>query len=222
MQAVALYRATAFVFNDSGVDWRMPSLNVHPTTRLIVWLLLVLAVQCLSGAALIVAFMLLPLIGMRVVQRGGRLIWRARWLLVSLLVIFSWGVAGEPLWNGTLAPTQEGLLEALTHLGRLLLVLMAVAAFLEAMPLPDLLAATHALLKPLRRFGFDTDRGVVRLMLVLRYVESLPRPRDWRALLNVPASIESELVEVSHQPMCWLDFIVALSFAGAVMFFCFS
>lgn len=222
MQAVALYRATAFVFNDSGVDWRMPSLNVHPTTRLIVWLLLVLAVQCLSGAALIVAFMLLPLIGMRVVQRGGRLIWRARWLLVSLLVIFSWGVAGEPLWNGTLAPTQEGLLEALTHLGRLLLVLMAVAAFLEAMPLPDLLAATHALLKPLRRFGFDTDRGVVRLMLVLRYVESLPRPRDWRALLNAPASSESELVEVSHQPMRWLDFIVALSFAGAVMFFCFS
>lgn len=222
MQAVALYRATAFVFIDYGVNWRMPSLTVHPTTRLIVWLLLVLAVQCLSGIALIAAFLLLPLFGMRVVQRGGHLIWRARWLLASLLVIFSWGVAGEPLWNGALAPTQEGLLEALTHLGRLLLVLMAVAAFLEAMPLPDLLAATHALLKPLRRIGFDTDRGVVRLMLVLRYVESLPRPRDWRALLNAPASSESELVEVSHQPMRWLDFIVVLGFAGAVMFFYFS
>ena len=181
-----------------------------------------LAVQCLSGIALIAAFLLLPLFGMRVVQRGGRLIWRARWLLASLLVIFSWGVAGEPLWNGALAPTQEGLLEALTHLGRLLLVLMAGAAGREAMPLPDLLAATHALLKPLRRIGFDTDRGVVRLMLVLRYVESLPRPRDWRALLNAPASSESELVEVSHQPMRWLDFIVVLGFAGAVMFFYFS
>lgn len=200
----------------------MPSLTVHPTTHLVIWLMLVLAVQCLSGTALMAAFLLLPLFGVRVVKRGGRLIWRARWLLVSLLVIFSWGVAGEPLWNGVLAPTQEGLLEALTHLGRLLLVLMAVAAFLEAMPLTDLLAATHALLQPVRRFGFDTDRGVVRLMLVLRYVESLPRPRDWRALLNAPASSDSELVEVSHQPMCWLDYIVALSFAGAVLFFCFS
>lgn len=200
----------------------MPSLNVHPSTRLIVWLLLVLAVQCLSGTVLIASFLLLPLFGMRVVQRGGRLIWRARWLLVSLLVIFSWGVAGEPLWNGALAPTQEGLLEALTHLGRLLLVLMAVAAFLEAMPLPDLLTATYTLLNPLRRFGFDTDRGVVRLILVLRYVESLPRPRDWRAVLNAPASSSSDLIEVSHQPMRWPDCIVALSCAGAGLFVCFS
>lgn len=199
----------------------MPNLTVHPTTRLIVWLLLLVAVQCLSGIALAAAFLLLPALGVPVLRRAGHLVWRARWLLVSLLAVFSWGVAGDPLWDGAAAPTHEGLRTALTHLGRLLLVLIAVAAFLEAMPIGDLLAATHTLLKPLRRFGIDPDRGVVRLMLVLRYVETLPRPRDWRNLLDAPAASVSELVEVNHQPLHRADYLVMLSLTVALMFFCF-
>lgn len=199
----------------------MPNSAVHPVTRVIVWLLFLLAVQCLSGAVLAAVFLLLPLLGSAILKRGGHLIWRARWLLVSLLVIFSWGVAGEPFWSGAAAPTHEGLLEALTHLGRLLLVLMAVAAFLETMPLPDLLAATLNLLKPWQRFGLDPERGVVRLMLVLRYAESLPRPRDWRSLLDTPVSSVSERFEVNYQPLRWTDYAIVLIIAVAVNFFCF-
>jgi energy-coupling factor transporter transmembrane protein EcfT len=198
----------------------MPSFTIHPTVRLIVWLLLMVFVQCLSGVALASVFLCLPMLGVRALRRGWRLIWRTRWLLVSLFVIFSWGVAGEPLWNGPAAPTQEGLREALTHLGRLLLVLMAVATFLEAMPLHDLLAATHTLLKPMRRFGLDPDRGVVRLMLVLRYVETLPRPRDWRTLLDAPAASVCELVEVNYHPLRRTDYIITLLVVVAVLFFC--
>ena len=200
---------------------RLPVSSVHPTTRLVLWLLMLVAVQNLSGLSLIAAGCCLPLLGSRVLHRGLRLVWRTRWLLASLLGIFAWGVAGDPLWEGRLAPTQEGLQEALLHLGRLALVLIAVALFLETMPLPDLLAATHALLTQMRRFGLDPDRGVVRLMLVLRYVESLPRPRDWRTLLEVPTTIASELVEVNHQTMRWSDYLLTLLVAGAVVFFCF-
>ena len=199
----------------------MPSSAVHPVTRVIAWLLFLLAVQCLSGAVLGAVFLLLPLLGTTILRRGGHLIWRTRWLLLSLLVIFSWGVAGEPFWTGAAAPTHEGFREALTHLGRLLLVLMAVAAFLETMPLPDLLAATHTLLKPLQRLGLDPDRGVVRLMLVLRYAESLPRPRDWRSLLAAPVSSVNERVEVNYQPPRWTDYAIVLIFAVAAIFLCF-
>lgn len=198
----------------------MTRLNVHPATRLIVWLVLLIVVQALSGVALAASFAVLPLCGARVLRRGWRLVWRTRWLLASLFVIFAWGVAGEPLWQGAAAPTREGLREALTHLGRLLLVLIFVAAFLEAMPLADLLAATHTVLRPLRYFGLDPDRGVVRVMLVLRYVETLPRPRDWRTLLNVPVSSVSERIEVSHQSLRWIDGLVTLSVVAAAIFYC--
>ena len=184
---------------------------VHPTTRLALWLLLMLAIQWLDGWTLAAAFPLLPVLGRPVLQRGWRLVWRARWLLLSLFVIFAWGVAGEPVWGDIPAPSREGLSEAMTQLGRLLLMLMTVAAFLEAMPLPTLMTATHRLLHPLRRCGLDPDRSIIRLMLVLRYVEMLPRPRDWRTLLDVPVNAGSEVLELDEYPLRWLDHILLLS-----------
>jgi len=196
----------------------MSGLQIHPMTRLIVWLQLLVVVQFLNGSDLVVAGLLSPLVGLRALRRGGQLVWRTRWLLLSLLVVFSWGVAGEPLWSTAISPTREGALQALTHLGRLVLVLIAVAAFLEFLPLPDLLVATHALLRPLQRVGFSTDRGVVRLALVLRYVETLPRPRDWRSLLMSPAPGVSEVVEVDRRPKNWLDCALILLCGGLAIF----
>jgi hypothetical protein len=150
-------------------------------------------------------------------RRGSRLIWRARWLLISLALVFAWGTAGEPLWNADMAPTYEGIDEALKHLGRLFLVLITVAAFLEFMPLADLLAATHTLLAPLRRLGLDSDRSVVRLMLALRYVENLPHPRDWRALLDIPETATGETLEIDHPAMRWIDGCVMAGWLGGLI-----
>ena len=199
----------------------MSNLAIHPTTRLILWLLFLVAVQSLSGLPLVAVILLMPLFGKAVLKRGWLLIRRARWLLLTLFVILAWGGAGEPLWNSDFAPTQEGVSEALTHLGRLLLVLMAVAAFLETMSLPELFAASHTLFKPLRHFGLDPDRGIVRLMLVLRYVEKLPRPRDWKSLLDVPVTTTNEEVEVSYQPLHWPDYGLVVSGVVAVIVLCF-
>jgi energy-coupling factor transporter transmembrane protein EcfT len=192
----------------------LPLAALHPATRLCLWLLLLIALQSLDGGGLALAFLALPLLGGAVLRRGGRLAWRARWLLLSLFVIFAWGLPGEPLWDGVGAPSREGLAEALAHLGRLLLVLLAVAALLESMPLPELLAAARRLLAPLRRFGLDGERGVVRLLLVLRYVESLPRPRDWRQLLAVPAVSSSERICFDDRPLRGIDRLVLLAAAG--------
>ena len=189
--------------------------TLHPATRLFVWLVLLVAAQFLSGMALAVICLITPILGTQVMRRGWRLIWRARWLLLSLMVVFAWGTAGEPLWNSAWAPTHEGFLEAIKHLGRMFLVLIFVAAFLEFMPLADLLSATHALLLPFSRYGgMDSTRGVVRLMLVLRYVETLPRPRDWKTLLEMPELCTSEVVEVDHQAPGWGDAVVITVLVG--------
>ncbi len=188
--------------------------TLHPATRLVIWLVLLVAVQFLSGMVLAIVCLATPVLGARVMRRGGRLIWRARWLLLSLLAVFSWGTAGEAVWNGAWAPTQEGVLEAIKHLGRMFLVLVFVAAFLEFMPLADLISGSHALLFPFRRCGMDSTRGVVRLMLVLRYVETLPRPRDWKTLLEMPELCTSEVVEIDLQAPGWGDAVVITGLVG--------
>ncbi len=187
---------------------RFLTFGIHPATRLFLWLLLLIAVQCLSGGLLAVALAVLPVFPRHVLRRGVKLVWPTRWLLLSLFIVFSWGIAGQPLWEGVAAPTREGLVEASIHLARLILVLMLVAAFLEMTPLGDLLTATHTLFSPLRKIGFDPDRGVVRLMLVLRYAENLPRARDWRSLLDAPLVDAPEWVEIDQRPFGLFDFAV--------------
>lgn len=187
----------------------MPVYAIHPTIRLALWAAVVVFVQTLGGVSLLFSFVALPFLGRRALQRGGRLIWRARWLLLSLVSVFAWGVAGTPLWDLGFAPTQEGVMEGLTHLGRLVLVLIAVATFLEYMSVADLLAATHGFLKPLRRLGLDPDRGVIRLVLVLRAVEAMPHPRDWRVLIEASDSRAGERLEVSAQRFGPIDYVIA-------------
>ncbi|MCP5248741.1 MAG: hypothetical protein H6942_09465 [Candidatus Accumulibacter sp.] len=194
---------------------------MHPTTYLVIWLSMLVASQFLDGYALLTALLLLPLSGAAVRRRWRRLAWAMRWLLLSLFVVLAWGSAGDPAWSGAMAPTREGLVEASTHLGRLLLALMAVAVLLEWLPVPDLLAATHRLLAPLRRCGIDPDRSVVRLLLVLRYIETTPRPRDWRSLLDVPASDRSECLELVDRRFSWLDLIaIGVVIGGGVTIYC--
>lgn len=194
---------------------------MHPATQLVVWLLLLLASQSLAGRQLLAALLILPFFGVAALRRGALLAWRTRWLFLSLFVILAWGGAGEPVWSGALAPSREGLRDALTHAGRLLLALMAVAALLEWMPVPDLLTATHRLLQPLRCCGLAPERGVVRLLLVMRYIEALPRPRDWRILLEAPVTRTDEVLELADRRFSWVDLLIMLVAAGGVAAFFF-
>ena len=216
-------RVTALFFRRlTETKWPMTYPTLHPATRLVIWLVLLVAVQFLSGVALAGVCLVTPVLGTRVMRRGWRLIWRARWLLLSLLAVFAWGTAGETLWSSAWAPTYEGVLEAIKHLGRMFLVLVFVAAFLEFMPLADLISGSHALLLPFRRCGMDSTRGVVRLMLVLRYVETLPRPRDWKTLLEMPELCTSEVVEIEHQVPGWGDVTVITGLASICLVLFFS
>ncbi len=187
---------------------------MHPSTRLVVWFLMLVLIQSLEGGLLAAALLLLPFCGGPALRCCWQLTWGARWLFLSLFVILAWAGAGDPAWDGPMAPSLEGLSDALAHIGRLLLVLMAVAVLRARMPLPDLLSGAHCLLEPLRRCGFDVDRGLVRLLLVLRYMETLPRARDWRLLLEVPEQAAGEVFELADRPLCRRD---ALTITVAVV-----
>lgn len=197
---------------------------MHPTTRLVVWFLVLLGSQCLTGVPLLLALLALPLFGTQALRRCASLVWRMRWLLIALLCILGWGGAGEPLWNGVPAPSREGVAAALTQIGHLLLVLMGVTVLRELLPLNDLMAGAHRLFEPLRRAGFDPDRGLVRLLLVLRHLETMPKRTDWQGLLNQPAAVTVEVFEMADRPLGLADYLTmvgALALLGVAVVFCF-
>ena len=190
---------------------------MHPSARLLVWFLVLVAIQGLEGRLLLAALLVLPLFGRPALRRCGQLIRGARWLLLSVFVILAWGGAGDPAWSGVMAPSREGLVDASTHVGRLLLMLMAVAVLRERMPLADLLTAIHRLLEPLRHCGLDTERGLVRLLLVLRYLETMPRPGDWRQLLDVSASANSEVFELTDRRLSRRDYLIIMIAVASIL-----
>lgn len=157
----------------------------QPAYRLASWLFLVVAIQYLDGVLLAAAFAALALIGRDAAGRWLRLAWRTRWLLLSLLLVLGYSVAGEGCWElpGIPSPTREGVREGLTQVGRLLLVLAAVAALVASTPPAFLMAGCRSLLRPFATIGVDIDRAVVRLALVLHYAEEADH-RDWRRLLT--------------------------------------
>ena len=191
--------------------------SIHPVTRLLFWLGWIVLAQCLNGVfalmAVVLALFSLPaMLGLGVLRRALRLIWRARWLLLTLLIVFSWAGVGEPVWAAWGAPSWEGVEEGLIHVARIVLTLLIVAALLESISTASLLAAIYMLLAPLRWRGVDCERGMVRLMLVLRQLES-PPSGDWRALLRsdaITASVSDEFFELEAWPLQRTDWVLLL------------
>jgi len=181
---------------------------MHPSTLIAAWLFVVVAVQLLAAEQTHSALLLLPLCGTVALRRWLQLVWRARWLLGSLLLILAWGTAGDAVWDFPLAPSTQGLRDAGTHAGRLVLLLMAVVVLRQHLPLPELLSGFYRLLAPLRRCRVDVDRALVRLLLVLDMLDRLPRPADWRALLAAPASGQTQVLELSDRSLSRRDHLL--------------
>lgn len=187
---------------------------MHPSARLLLWLLAVVAIQALDGRFLWLLVPVIPLFGRAALRRCGQLVARARWLLVSLWLILAWGVAGEAIWDAPLSPSREGLLDASVQLARIALLLFSVAVLRETMSLPELMTGIHRLLGSLRPLGLNPDRGVVRLLLVLEYLDRAPRPAVWHELLDVPESGAGEVFELRDPPLSKVDRLtIALVFA---------
>ncbi|HRD90298.1 MAG TPA: CbiQ family ECF transporter T component [Accumulibacter sp.] len=181
---------------------------MHPSTLLVAWLFVVVAIQLLAAEMLLAALLLLPLCGTVALRRWLQFVWRARWLLVSLTLILAWGTAGDAVWDFPLSPSRQGLRDAGKHAGRLVLLLMAVVVLRQQLSLPELLSGSYRLLAPLRRCGVDVDRALVRLLLVLDTLDRLPRPADWRALLAAPASGQPRVLELSDRSLSRRDHLL--------------
>lgn len=159
---------------------------LHPATLLLAWagcalcapLLSLTALLALTGAATLVALLFAA-------ERARRLIRRARWLLLSLFLLFAFATPGVLLesWPGRLGVTEDGLGMAVENVTRLLLLLTTLALLHERLGNHGLLGGLYWLMRPLAGVGGFRDRAVVRLMLVVEFVEA-GVPGGWRQWLE--------------------------------------
>lgn len=192
---------------------------LHPATRLVVWIALVAFSQLARGPVL-GGFGLVVMVfaGWFARRRAWRLLRRSRFLLLVLVVLFGFFTPGEAVMSALagLAPTREGLALALLHGLRLVLVVLLVALLLETTGEHALVAGLITLASPLAGLGLSVERLAVRVLLVLRYVET-PPAGGWRALIGEEGMVSpSEALSVNVATLRWWDRMAMVGVAMAI------
>ncbi len=122
-----------------------------------------------------------------------RLFWRARWLFLSIVVLFGWftpGTAVLPYAVGWM-PTYEGLAWAAEHVLRLAFMVAWLVCWYHWLPAAEQPLALYRALHWLTYLGIPIERFVVRLSLVLTALDA-PPSRPLRSLAELRAWLHEE------------------------------
>lgn len=165
------------------------SMNLHPATRLLMWLAFALFLPWLGIPALaLVTLGLLPFLIAAQNSAFVKLLRRTRWLLFSIFLVYALATPGVEVVPslGAFSPTSEGLLNGGLQAWRLAILLAGLALVMAATPGKELMAGIYYLLRPLALLGVASDRIAARIWLTLYYAEQTLhlKPRDWRDKLH--------------------------------------
>lgn len=146
---------------------------MHPVIRLIG--LMVLGAGLTLGGVKEIAVLALLVAALYLVSRTSPLgAWpllrRARWLFLSLLVLYFWFSPGRALLPYYGMPTVEGIEEGALRIAALILLTFAVHLLLQTTARAQLVAALCWLAKPFNIFSGAGDRFAVRAVLTLETV----------------------------------------------------
>lgn len=159
----------------------------HPAVSILSWVIFALAVEIAAPAllpwfSLAAALMLVP---RNTLVRFASLVWKARWLWLALLLMYAWTTPGMLVFPSDYSPTKEGLYAGLLRIGRLILLLAALARLLEEFSPQQLAGGIYILAKPLAMLGLEPRALAVRLALTLEQVERQPYGGKWIEQLHV-------------------------------------
>ncbi len=196
---------------------------LHPAARILVWCGWAVTVELappqqllLLAVASATAFVFPPVRGQAL-----RLLRRARWLLLVLVVAYAWTLPGADLWPslGWLSPTDEGLRHGALRAGRLALMLAGLAVLLALTTRAQFIYGLYVLAAPLARFGFDRRAFAVRLGLTLERVEQAPPGTRWLDVLRDPEPVADgpAVYRLEAARWQWADSVVILAAGGLLI-----
>lgn len=163
------------------------SFRLHPATLILLWSGGVFAAQELTRWGL--ATLALPVLALSFLlaeKRMRGLLYRTRWLFLSVLLLFVFSVPGErlPGLAGDIGITFDGIAAGGDHLLRLLLLLTSLALLHESLGTSGLVSGLYWLLIPLGKLRGLREKIIIRLLLVLDYVETDAK-RNWSDWFSV-------------------------------------
>lgn len=150
---------------------------MHPALRIIGLVLLAIVMQFAAMVPLLLAGGIAVGVAMSCCrQLFLRMLRRSKWLLVTVLAIFSFSTPGQYVhdWPWEFAPTYEGLEYGAMQLVRLVVMLAGLSVLLRTTRQDALMAGIYTLLRPLGGCGLPVERFTARLWLTLDYVERTP------------------------------------------------
>lgn len=196
-------------------------MNLHPTLRILSYLLSALALPGLSLLALAgLALSLLLAAGSRLAIML-RLAWRARWLFLVLGLGYAYSLPGPaalPEWRD-LSPSWPGLQVGGLQMLRLLILLWLLDRLVIAMGTTRMMAGLHGLFAGLRWLGFPADRTTVRLGLTLQAMEgNALRLRDLTTSLTGAHTGGSDAATFAIHHHAWrrLDTLLLIAMLAAL------
>lgn len=192
----------------------------HPASLLLFWAGYALALQWCRWMWLVpLLFITSSLALWLATHRSRQLLWRTRWLLLSLLLLFLFATPGEylPGLVGQMGVTYEGGTQGGEQIARLLILLLSLALLHEHLGNQGLMTGLYWLLQP---FAWR-DVTVVRLMLVLEYVEQKSSVAAWRQWFadeaDLPAVVDGVTCRLVRQPIAWPDRLLMLALSAVML-----
>lgn len=176
------------------------ALKFHPAAQILSWCFLVATMQALAeGALLITAGLILLCAVMVSSQKFFQLLRRTRWIMLSILLIYSYSTPGAPLLDTlgmvspSVIPSREGLIDGVLQLIRLGATLASLAILLDRLQRLELISGLYTLFAPLQWFNNSRERLAVRLSLALHYAETamLRGSQSWQDALRSVTNADS-------------------------------
>lgn len=149
--------------------------------------MLAMLLQCMKLSELLVLVTILGAAALVLDPRiFVRLLKRSRWLMLTLLLVFSFATPGEYLsiWPEVIAPTYEGIQSGVVQLLRLVIILAGLTLLLATTTREMLMGGLYTLLRPCAILGISPARFTARIWLTLDYVERDPvrKGQHWKIL----------------------------------------
>ena len=196
---------------------------------MLLWFAAVASVQFLAPVVLVWAVIACLLLSFGLARtRTLRLLRRVRVLMLAILLLFGWFTPGEAVFMDwpQASPSREGLTLALLHAGRLVAVVCAVALLLERLPTERLVGGLYSLCRPFTLIGLRAGDVALRLLLVLRMVESSPRGSvtgHWKAwLLDDRDGADLQPIHLVRERLGRADLLIGVGLMAALLLWNFS